>query len=274
MGFGFSLKKDLKPTGLGFEIHAAAHCNLRCKECGHFSPYAEKGFADLEILEKDLARFSELSGGEADYILVTGGEPLLNPEIETIVGMVFKHVPKLGIMHFYTNGALLPSMPESFWKTVGKYGDRFYMKISLYPATAHMLKTWMRLVQERGIGCETLQRFYMFSLDLDPEGKQGPAESWERCHVHLPVLRNGVFYKCPRAAGLGGLNKRVNGGYALSPGDSLDLHKMESVQELAGFINGPAPFCRHCRFLKGMNGFTRLAGAGAYYEIEPWEALP
>ena len=274
MGFGFTTKAELKQTSLGFEIHAAEHCNLRCKGCNHFSPYAEKEFADLEVLEKDLNRFSELSGGEADYILVTGGEPLLNPEIETVIETVFKAVPKLKTMHFYTNGLLLKSMPKSFWDTLRQYGDKIYIKISLYPANKHLMQGWMKLIQDKGVFCEMNQRDYMFTLDLDPEGKQDPAASFEHCHIVFPVLYKGRFYKCPPVALAGDLNKRTGGGYAPAPGDSLGLYEIKGIQELTDFIKSPAPFCGHCRFLKNMNGFTRLAGAGAYYRLEPWEALP
>ena len=274
MGFGFTTKKEVKQIGFGFEIHAAEHCNLRCKGCNHFSPYAEKEFINLETLEKDLNKFSELSGGEADYILVTGGEPLLNPEIEKIIKMIFETVPKLRMMHFYTNGLLLPSMPDSFWETLRRYDDKIYVKISLYPANKHLMDAWMGLVQKHEIHCEMNQRDYMFKLDLDPEGKQEPAGSFERCHIVFPVLYKGRFYKCPPVARVGDLNRRVGGGYALAPHDSLDLYGMKDIRELTDFIKGPAPFCGHCKFLDRMNGFTRLAGAGAYYRLEPWEALP
>jgi len=273
MGFGFTTKQEKKQIGLGFEIHAAEHCNLRCKACNHFSPYAEEEFVDMGTLEKDLSKFAYLSGGEADYVLVTGGEPLLNTEIEAVIDLVFKTVPKLKMMHLYTNGLLLPSMPESFWETLQKYGDKIYVKISLYPANQHLLETWMGLVRKHEIFCEMNQRFYMFKLDLDPEGKQDPGESFDRCHIVFPVMHKGRFYKCPPVARVGDLNKRVGDGYALAPKDFLDLHEMKDIQELADFIASPAPFCGHCKFLDKMNGFTRLVGAGAHYRLEPWEAL-
>lgn len=73
---------------LFFDIEVTEHCNLNCKSCGSFAPLADEEYIDIDELDRDLRRLSELSDGEVHHINILGGEPLLHPEIARIVEMV------------------------------------------------------------------------------------------------------------------------------------------------------------------------------------------
>lgn len=70
---------------LFFDIEVTEHCNLNCKSCGSFAPLADEEYIDIDELDRDLRRLSELSDGEVHHINILGGEPLLHPEIARIV---------------------------------------------------------------------------------------------------------------------------------------------------------------------------------------------
>lgn len=100
---------------LFFDIEVTEHCNLNCKSCGSFAPLADEEYIDIDELDRDLRRLSELSDGEVHHINILGGEPLLHPEITRIVEMV-RHYFAYGNIYLVTNGVLLNRMDESFWK--------------------------------------------------------------------------------------------------------------------------------------------------------------
>jgi hypothetical protein len=56
-------RKDPAVKGIGLQLYLADHCNRGCWGCLPFSPIAKKGFADPVIIERDLKRMSELTGG-------------------------------------------------------------------------------------------------------------------------------------------------------------------------------------------------------------------
>jgi uncharacterized radical SAM superfamily Fe-S cluster-containing enzyme len=101
------LKKLVKITALeSVDIYIAEHCNLGCYSCNHFSPIAEPEFANLESVDRDLARLAELSSGNIGSIMLVGGEPLLNPELPEFMRIARQHFPKSRIQTI-TNGFLL-----------------------------------------------------------------------------------------------------------------------------------------------------------------------
>lgn len=100
---------------LFFDIEVTEHCNLNCKSCGSFAPLADEEYIDIDELDRDLRRLSELSDGEVHHINILGGEPLLHPEIARIVEMV-RHYFLYGNIYLVTNGVLLNRMDERFWK--------------------------------------------------------------------------------------------------------------------------------------------------------------
>ena len=61
-----------------------AGCNFRCPFCHNASLVLRAGEVE-EIPEKDLLSYLEKRGGLLDGVCITGGEPLLNPDIEELI---------------------------------------------------------------------------------------------------------------------------------------------------------------------------------------------
>ena len=71
------------PEKLACTIFTAG-CNFRCPFCHNASLVLRAGEVD-EIPEKDLLSYLEKRGGLLDGVCITGGEPLLNPDIEDLI---------------------------------------------------------------------------------------------------------------------------------------------------------------------------------------------
>lgn len=81
--FCLPLKKPHKTIRL--EVHLAEHCNLNCCGCNHFSPLADPAFIDIPDFKNDMERLGNLFSHKCEWIHLMSGEPLLNPEIITLM---------------------------------------------------------------------------------------------------------------------------------------------------------------------------------------------
>ena len=52
----------------------------------------------MHLFERDCCRLAELTGGDVDEIQLSGGEPLLHPEVEKFPYIVRKYFPKTKII--------------------------------------------------------------------------------------------------------------------------------------------------------------------------------
>ena len=98
--------------------HLVDHCNLNCSGCNHFSPLAQKRFADIDKFEKNLLRLNSLIN--ITELNLMGGEPLLHHQINDFIKIARKVLDK-AFISIWTNGVLLESMPLSFYESIEKY---------------------------------------------------------------------------------------------------------------------------------------------------------
>ncbi|MGC9074649.1 MAG: adenosyl-hopene transferase HpnH [Candidatus Bipolaricaulaceae bacterium] len=82
-------------------------CNLRCAGCGRVREYA--AVVDRRMPVEEALRAAETAG--APVVSVSGGEPLLHPEIEEIVRGL---IEQKRWVYLCTNGLLLPEKLEKF----------------------------------------------------------------------------------------------------------------------------------------------------------------
>ena len=112
-------------------FHLTDHCNLSCVRCSHFSPLAKSSFfIDVHLFERDCCRLAELTGGDVDEIQLSGGEPLLHPEVEKFPYIVRKYFPKTKII-IITNATRLKFMKNSFFQACVE--NKVEVWISQYP---------------------------------------------------------------------------------------------------------------------------------------------
>lgn len=86
------MSMEVDKNKIRFIVDIVDHCNLNCKSCGHFSPLAPHSFLDIETLESDLKRLSELLRGNIHCFELMGGEVLLHPQLYDFINITAKYV--------------------------------------------------------------------------------------------------------------------------------------------------------------------------------------
>ncbi len=82
-------------------------CTLKCKLCLAFVPYYKKHFhMNLQEAEAIFERYFQIVD-EVEKISITGGEPLLNPELNSILKLLYDYSDKITKeIIFITNGTI------------------------------------------------------------------------------------------------------------------------------------------------------------------------
>ena len=249
------------------EIHLADHCNLNCKGCGHFSPIAEKRFADLNSFERDMKQLQRLFSTIHKVVLM-GGEPLLNPHIDSFITATKASFPKSDIL-VYTNGILLPQMPEKFWSTCRSCSVG--IAITIYPPLKKKESALIQLVKDNGLRVfvHSVTSFHAF---YNRKGDTDPLTGFKRCRNrwYTPMLREGKIYICPKAATMSYFNKKFG----------LNVPRTGFVDIFAPGLNGwdvkdelnkASATCCHCTL--GWNVVPVFPWATSKHVLQDWTAL-
>jgi hypothetical protein len=244
------LKKKIRPTTLdSLDVCVAEHCNLGCYSCNHFSQLAEPEFADISAVERDLKRLSELSDSNIPLIYLTGGEPLLNPELPEFMRISRQYFPESRIQ-IITNGFLLLSQKNIFWESLKKY--EIIMTPTKYPGV-----NWERVeTRAREFGYKftyfdfsgnTEKTSRKFCLDL--YGCQDAKKSFNRCCMAITtvVVQNGRIATCAFVFNIRHFNKYFDQHIPVTDEDSIDIYKVQTMQEIVDFVNFPIPLCCYCK---------------------------
>lgn len=196
-----------KPSLSYLELHLADHCNLNCRGCSHFSPIAEKRFADLKEYERDMKQLQILFS-TIHKIVLMGGEPLLNPQIDAFLFLTRSSFPKANIL-IYTNGILLPQMPETFWNACRACSVG--IDITLYPPLKQKESALIQLVKNNGL------RVYVHSVTFfhafyNRKGDTDSSVAFKKCRNrwYTPLLKEGKIYICPKPATINYFNEKYD----------------------------------------------------------------
>jgi MoaA/NifB/PqqE/SkfB family radical SAM enzyme len=245
----YTAKKRLsKRALLRFDIHLTDHCNLKCKSCLHFSPLAPEIYQDVDILEQDCKRLSELTGGRVADICVLGGEPLLHPRITDCLDIARKYFP-LDRIYIVTNGLLLQKQPQTFWENCEK--NNIGIDISLYPIHLDLEK--IKELAERysiKLGMRGDMRMRLWTRQtVDLKGKQNIKRSHKICELanFCIQLINGKLYQCETTAFIKHFNKYFNENLEVTENDYIDIYQVKDLDEILEFLCKPVPFCRYCK---------------------------
>lgn len=230
-----------------FDVIVTEHCNLNCKGCGSFVPLAEKEYINIEELEMDLNRISELSHGVMHHINLLGGEPLLHPEIKRIMGMVRRKF-NYGIINLVTNGILLPQMDSEFWNVCCT--NRITICPTKYPINVDYLKCEELAkrynVEYKYFGDVTQGGWIHKKIDLG--GSRYENSSFMYCsNANMcPVLKHGKIFPCPTVAHIEKFNKAFKLNLNVDKSDYIDIYNVKNLDEIMFFLTRPIPFCRYC----------------------------
>lgn len=230
------------------DLHVVDHCNLRCWSCYSLSPRLSAFAITPEEIQRDLTLVEQVVSPH--YVDITGGEPLLHPDIVGILKAV-RTVRLRAIITVTTNGLLLDKMPEEFWMQIDA------LTISIYPKP--LLPNHIRL-----LAYQKAEK-YNFVLDMKKNptfqtmGRQEPSAderrnravfsscSWRQSN-HM--IRDGYFYTCFRPAHFQTYyGKRID-----FTGDGVRLHDgPELSEQIHRYLERSIPL-KSCALCMGSQG--------------------
>lgn len=234
-------------------------CNLKCRHCLNFNPFAKKYFVrELEDLIEDVDTFFHC----VDHIMlfhVSGGETLLYKHIADLIEYIDQHYgDRIDTLRLVTNGTIVPSEDvlnklrhcnveitvDDYREAVPQYREKFdelLCKLDEYKIRYYVNKveSWIDLAPER--------------TDYSNLEEEELIKHRTECNQSWQELRGGKLYNCNYAAyatvaGIAG-EQDLEEVYDLR--GFTEEKKKELVEFRLGYTQkGYTNFCKKCR------GFT------------------
>jgi organic radical activating enzyme len=234
------------------QAEIVSHCNLSCQDCNHLSPIASKRFVVPEAIHRDFSILAKVY--RPRFVILTGGEPLLHPDICAVI----EAVRSSGIsqrIRILTNGLLLPRMGDQFWESIDD------LEISIYPNSKlddTMLQTYTDKAKDFGVLLEVFQ-FDTFRRTFSRQGTSDKAlvkRIYRSCKIAhtwgCHYLDEGFFYKCPQAAFI---PRMLELPEAERRRDGIQLRDDPALlDELYAYLTSPEPLlgCKNCLATSGI----------------------
>jgi hypothetical protein len=213
------------------EAHIIYACNLSCRACNHAMPAVHGAPTSPGDLRRDLNALARVA--HARRLRILGGEPLLHPEIDTLLAEA-RAVGIADEIHVVTNGLLLERMTPRFWELVDRVVVSLHTRLRLRLPRPHAAK----VITEKGT------RFReTFSLQRNAD-----AALVERVRATCTVgarcvgLVEGRFYPCMRAPYI----VRAVGLPPETDGLSLDGLTPETLVEALAAAPAELRACEYC----------------------------
>ena len=253
------IKADMSKDVLDFIIaFSNLHCNSSCISCVTASPLAEPMFVSLASYQRDIKRLKELYWHICRF-RISGGEPLLHPDIADMVSITREAFPATGFA-IQTNGLLL-------LKDDGRFDDllkvmcenRCGFQISTYKPIMKQREKLRDILLKHGVqwhwaqvSGKPIEDYWFFRTLLptnDMEEQHRTCYTDKRCHA----LHEGYVYPCfmPGAAEI--IEKhfgvKFEGMAENMDKMRLSLHNTElDGWGIAQFLESPSPMCSYCCF--------------------------
>ena len=242
--------QDIKPELPYMEFQIADECNLKCRNCFHYSNMVN------EPRHMDLASFHRSFEGlqkkfrNIRKVRILGGEPLLNSELSKYIRGVRDHFPNTEI-HVVTNGLKLLDASEELIEAMRLYGNQF--TISNYPPVRKKLSQIIKLLDERGIRYEITKPIEYFFLRTTRDACDYQT-SFRLCvSRHCHFLRNEKLYLCTHVPML--YENRDYFGLDI-PSEEFDQYGADLLDpkvsgwDILKMWENPMRFCRFCSIRK------------------------
>lgn len=246
------LKRPLKKkrNTLGFRFHAAEHCNLNCFGCDNFSPLAEPEFVSVEELKRDMTRLAEIFGNNCDYIYISGGEPLMHPEIRSIMKITRESFPESDI-YIFSNGILLSQQENEFWRSC--HDNNIGIFVSAYPIEID-IKTIQEQAERFSVKFqwawgENEHEREIFSIrPVNLKGDSDMKLNFALCGRanNCITLSHGRLFTCTFAPHVRHFSKYFNQDVRITESDYVNIYDDISADEILRKMAEPIPACRYC----------------------------
>jgi MoaA/NifB/PqqE/SkfB family radical SAM enzyme len=273
-----SLKRQYVRNSITVAVNVTQHCNLNCACCNQFSPLVDEYFYPVETFQNECGRLLAVGKQKISMIGFQGGEPLLHPrlaEFFDIARVCFDKYNPAGRISMISNGLLLLSQPESFWRnckknnvTINITNYRIRLDYNAMEMTAKKYGVQFEYIEDSGIIEKTTNR-----MPFDMAGTQDVKTTWRLCYYANKCinLREGKLYTCPTVQGAPFFNSYFGTHLEISEKDSIDIFKAKNIDEILDFLSKPVPFCRYCNWKTAQ---TQIPWRTSTKSISEWADTP
>ena len=189
---------------INLEMNVAYGCNLQCEYCSHLGRFM-KGIVPLDELVHWYQSWNHKI--QPRNVRIMGGEPLLHPQLETILYETRCHWQDSDI-ELVTNGLLLPKMnPNVFFALRGTGASVTMSKHFDDPHYNSMFQTGIEILRTHGIDPHLTQStgFWRKYYRINKQGnahpyQSDPVKAWQNCYVKYQciTLLDNCLYRCPQ----------------------------------------------------------------------------
>lgn len=229
------------------------HCNLRCSNCDHASPWMDDGFASLEQYERDMQVLTQVL--HANHIFLAGGEPLLHPQFRDFL-RVTKETGIADGTIVISNGMLLHTMDPDAWRDIDA------MIVSIYPGVRYRVDFDEIEAQARERGGYLIRKpndDFSKMLINDPIRDSKLVNAiFKGCYsaVNCHTVFDGIYYRCSRAHTLEPRMAKLGKHVENRSVDGLPIHGRADLRaELATYLADDRPL-KACDYCLGSFGRT------------------
>jgi hypothetical protein len=264
----------------GLEYNITDHCNYRCDQCSHLSPYMKRRESALESFRRDLPALASVM--QAYRFVFVGGEPLLHKEILAHI----RAVRDSGIakeIQISTNGSRIDTTPLDVFSEID------VLRISWYP-DARCDSAKIKLAQDictrtgARLDVRRVTKFRRMEAGhiRDDRLVNSIYKTCEIAHVYYSqTFQDGRFYLCSRPlVSQSYLNKVGITAPDFKELDGIPLHAPLLKERLLKALNSTAPTaaCSYCLGTVGRKMVWRSLGASerkspALPSIDPLERI-
>jgi organic radical activating enzyme len=238
---------------LAFQVKLTDHCNLDCVCCNTYAPLCEKFYLDLHSYEQDIKRVRKMFGDRCEVIL-SGGEPLLHPDLIEFFRMTRALLPKAKIS-VLTNGLLVPRQTDEFWRALAEHDvvlrvTKYPIKVDYEAIRERCAKEGVEFAYHNEDEARDQAKSSMIIQGIDPKGAGDPARNYMRCSVrHCTTLVDGKLYPCVVVANIHHFNKYFGYDIPVSEADRVDVYRERNPRRVRRRLYNrkePLDFCRYC----------------------------
>ncbi len=234
-------------TNLTLEIIVSDHCNLQCAGCDHFASIAYPHFLTAKECEKQMILLKKKLP-ILNTFLLSGGEPLINPEILNICEIIRTYFENAKIK-ILTNGLALKDFNEQELQYFKKLNIHFL--ISKYPVNFDYNKQIIRLKENDIIVKIKSEKSNFIGTQINPLGTENINHFFNCVRYTKPyfILKDYKIYQCPFSC----CSKQITyiNSKIIIPDtkkDYLDIRDSNfNLKKLLNFKKKPKDKCRFCQ---------------------------